>query len=179
MDHFLDGLEDECSSEPPGSCPLPAKYNSNLTYGDMIVFATRSGCHVDKDCYNATQEMNEIVTDVEGNAIDTITVEEQKFIQSFTRLPELVRKEIGHGFRDLVRECHFMGVDCRKEELFRLDSFSSYGNCFTFNHVMNQERDPEIGTRYLAITGSHHGEYTIICSTICIYVVILAFIFIL
>ncbi len=37
------------------------------------------------------------------------------FLDAFTSLSESSRREIGHGFLDLVRGCEFKTEDCREE----------------------------------------------------------------
>ncbi|XP_047478472.1 amiloride-sensitive sodium channel subunit beta-like [Penaeus chinensis] len=56
-----------------------------------------------------------------------------RFLSMFVELSSRIRKGIGYGFSELVKDCDFLGRKCNNEGYFQHFASPSYGNCYIFN----------------------------------------------
>ncbi|ROT64631.1 Degenerin-like protein asic-1 [Penaeus vannamei] len=59
------------------------------------------------------------------------------FLVEYMDLNHQLKKDIGYDFRELIKDCTFMGLKCMDESHFVYSHSPSYGNCYIFNERGN------------------------------------------
>ncbi|CAG0894007.1 unnamed protein product [Darwinula stevensoni] len=86
-------------------------------------------------------------------ASDTVTVNTYLYL-----LSNLTQDEKIHIMQDrdeFIRSCTYEGVDCRSYFLPYVNT--TYGTCYSFNLILNNDSDPSSGSRRTVFTGPPYG----------------------
>jgi len=107
------------------------------------------------------QEPGEVPPEEELNPDDFSASEayddKMKELRFFMELKEEHRINIGITFHDFIKECTYLGKNCKNSLLFQMSSSPQYGNCFTFNTNLTDSQDPLAGKRRTGLTGEQYS----------------------